>query len=71
MFGIGTTEMIFIFVVALVVLGPQKLPEIARTISKAIMMVRRAMDSVVEEDEELTAPEDVGCEGEKEEKCSE
>lgn len=36
MFGIGTTELIVILVVALIVVGPKKLPQIARTLGKAM-----------------------------------
>jgi TatA/E family protein of Tat protein translocase len=39
---LGTPEMIFIFILALVLFGPKKLPEIGRTVGKAISEFRRA-----------------------------
>jgi sec-independent protein translocase protein TatA len=39
---IGVQEMIMIFLVALVLFGPKKLPELGRTIGKAITEFRRA-----------------------------
>jgi len=36
MFGIGSTELLIIFIVALVVLGPKSIPKIAKTIGKAM-----------------------------------
>ncbi len=41
MFGIGTTELMVILVVALIVVGPKKLPQIARTMGKAFGEFRR------------------------------
>jgi Tat protein translocase TatB subunit len=41
-FGIGGWELVLIFVVILIVVGPGKLPEIARTIGKTIRAVRKA-----------------------------
>ena len=42
MFGIGTTELILILVVALLVLGPKKLPEIARSLGRGMAEFRKA-----------------------------
>ena len=39
---IGTQEMIFIFLLALVLFGPKKLPEIGRKVGKALTEFRRA-----------------------------
>ena len=45
MFGsLGFPEMILIFVVALIVFGPKKLPEIGRTIGKALGEFKKATD---------------------------
>lgn len=41
MFGIGGTELLVILVVALVVLGPKSVPQIARTLGKAMGEFRR------------------------------
>ena len=42
MFGIGTTELLLVMVVALLVLGPKKLPEVARGLGRAMGEMRRA-----------------------------
>ncbi len=44
MFNIGPTELILIFLVALIVVGPTRLPEIGRTIGKSLREFRRATD---------------------------
>jgi sec-independent protein translocase protein TatA len=43
---IGVQEMIAIFLVALVLFGPKKLPELGRTIAKAITEFRRASNDL-------------------------
>src|SRR5271155_162813 len=43
---IGLQEMIAIFLVALVLFGPKKLPELGRTIAKAITEFRRASNDL-------------------------
>ena len=49
MFGIGMPELLVIFVVALVVLGPKRLPEVARSLGKAVAEFRRQSSEIVEE----------------------
>ncbi|MFH1777669.1 MAG: twin-arginine translocase TatA/TatE family subunit [Candidatus Omnitrophota bacterium] len=43
MFNIGTPELILIFIVALIIFGPRKLPEIGRTIGKAVAELRKGL----------------------------
>ncbi|HEV8629390.1 MAG TPA: TatA/E family twin arginine-targeting protein translocase [Thermoanaerobaculia bacterium] len=42
MFGIGGPELIFILVLALLIFGPKKLPEIGRTLGKGMAEFRKA-----------------------------
>jgi sec-independent protein translocase protein TatB len=46
MFNIGAGELVFILVAALLVLGPQRLPEFARVIGKFVREFRRQTDEV-------------------------
>ncbi|NJD56475.1 MAG: twin-arginine translocase subunit TatB [Nitrospirae bacterium] len=43
MFDIGFQELIIIFIVALLVFGPKKLPELARTMGKWIAEIKRGV----------------------------
>jgi Tat protein translocase TatB subunit len=49
MFDIGLSELIVIMVIALLVIGPKKLPEVASALGKGWSEFRRALDSVKEE----------------------
>jgi TatA/E family protein of Tat protein translocase len=46
MFGLSGQELLLIVILALVVLGPQKLPEVARTLGKGYQELKKAMDGV-------------------------
>lgn len=46
MFGLGVPELILIFVVALIVFGPKRLPEIGRTIGKTLAEFKKATDEL-------------------------
>ena len=56
MFGMGFSEIIVILVVALIFLGPEKLPEAAKSISKGIRDLRkqsRDLQNQIESDEHI------------------
>src|SRR5882762_7397290 len=56
MFGMGGTEILVILIVALLFLGPDKLPEAAKTISKGIRDLKkqsRALQETIENDEHI------------------
>jgi Tat protein translocase TatB subunit len=67
MFGIGLPELIVIMVVALLVVGPSKLPELARSLGKAFNEFRRMADEVKETIEEEVVKEEEKKEEEIEE----
>ena len=46
MLGIGMQEIIIILVVALIVIGPKKLPDLAKALGRAMREFRRAADDL-------------------------
>ena len=48
MFGIGLPEILVILVVALIVVGPSRLPELAKSLGKAFNEFKRMADEVKE-----------------------
>lgn len=49
MFGIGGQELFFIILLALILLGPSKLPEIMKTLGKAMGEFQRASNDLKKE----------------------
>ncbi len=52
MFNIGLPELILILVVALIVLGPRRLPEIAKALGRGLAEFKRATEEVKRQIEE-------------------
>ncbi|HWR59947.1 MAG TPA: twin-arginine translocase TatA/TatE family subunit [Thermodesulfovibrionales bacterium] len=46
MFDLGIQELIVIFVVALIVFGPKRMPELGRTLGKGILELKKAVEGV-------------------------
>ena len=59
MFGIGLPELIIIAIVALIVVGPKKLPDLARSLGKGLSEFRRAADDVKDNFRETLKTDDV------------
>ena len=63
MFGsIGPTELIMIFVIALLVFGPKKLPEIGRSVGKALREFKKTSEEIkgrIEEEIEASEIKDI------------
>lgn len=67
MFNIGMPELIIIFLVALVVFGPRRLPQIGRVIGRALNEFRKGMQelnkAIQQEPSEEINKEDKPCTG--------
>lgn len=55
MFGLGPQEVILILIIALIIFGPKKLPEIGRSIGNGLRELRKASREMMNSIEE---PED-------------
>jgi Tat protein translocase TatB subunit len=46
MFGMGLQELIMIFILALIIFGPKKMPELAKTLGKFFGSFKRAAEDI-------------------------
>ncbi len=58
MFGLGMQELIVIMVVALLLFGAEKLPEIGRLLGKTITEIKKGMSGLSEDSAEATKKDD-------------
>ena len=49
MFGVGPEELVLILVIALIVLGPERMPKVARDLGRVVGDLRRTSDQLREE----------------------
>lgn len=56
MFGLGAGELFLIFIIALLFLGPKKLPELAKGLGQAIREFQKARDEMMTEINKPHAP---------------
>ncbi len=57
MFGLGTTEMMIILVLVLIVFGAGKLPQVAGSLGKGLRNFKDGMDPNLIDDEEMATEE--------------
>jgi Tat protein translocase TatB subunit len=55
MFNIGFTELVILGVIALLVIGPEQLPDMARRLGKILNELKRAKDEIMDPVEEMKA----------------
>lgn len=49
MFGIGATELVVLLILALIIFGPGKLPEVGKALGKTMREFKRASSAVEDE----------------------
>ncbi len=59
MFGIGTPELLLILAVALIVIGPKKLPDLAKSMGRAMGEFKRATSDLKQSLEQETGLDEV------------
>lgn len=60
MFGIGFPELLLILAIALIVIGPKRLPDVARALGRGLAEFKRATDEMKESFRDVPNPKDIG-----------
>lgn len=54
MFGLGTSELLIIFALVLVIFGPKKLPELGRSLGRGLRAFKKGMNEIESEATDVT-----------------
>lgn len=65
MFGLGAGELFLIFIIALLFLGPKKLPELAKGLGQAVREFQKARDEMMNEVNKPHSTTTASAEGKK------
>lgn len=57
MFNVGPLEIVLVLIIALIVLGPQRLPDVARSVGRGMREFRGALSSSADDDSDDVADE--------------
>jgi len=59
--SIGPMELIIVLVIALIVLGPKKLPEVGRSVGKGMREFKDSLNGITDDDDDDDDDEDGGA----------
>jgi TatA/E family protein of Tat protein translocase len=60
MFGIGFPELLLILAIALIVIGPKRLPDVAKALGRGLGEFKRATDEMKDSFRDVPNPKDIG-----------
>jgi sec-independent protein translocase protein TatA len=65
-FNVGPLELVVVLIIALIVLGPQRLPDVARSVGRGMREFRSALESSDDDEDEVDYVDDEEPEAEAE-----
>jgi sec-independent protein translocase protein TatA len=60
-FNIGPMELVVVLIIALVVLGPKKLPEVGKSLGKGMREFKESLSAINEDDDDKTKSERISA----------
>lgn len=60
MFGIGFPELLLILAIALIVIGPKRLPDVAKALGRGLGEFKRATDEMKQSFSDIPNPKEIG-----------
>ncbi len=58
MFNVGPLELVVVLIIALIVLGPQRLPDVARSVGRGMREFRSALENPDDDEDEVDYEDD-------------